>query len=472
MDIIKSIKNNFKDTPDLIIKELEYNNKKLYLVYLETVSSSDKINEYILKNLNYLISINKLKNINKNIPAPNIKNIESYDKIEYYLINGFSILISESTIIAIETRADINRSISSPDVEQSLFGPKDSFVENYQMNLGLIKRRIKTSNLKTIEMDIGKISKTKIGIAYLENIADINKVNYIYNTLSKVNVDGVIDSSELAQYLIENDTTFPTITSTERPDKVSKSLLEGKIAIIFDTSCYVLILPTFLADFINPPIDNYNKNIIFNSLRILRTFCFFITIIFPGYYIALINYNQETLPTSLLLKFSHQRIDVPFPSIVEALIMLFICEMLRESDLRFPSSYSSAVSILGALILGEAAVTAGIVSPIMIIVIAFTFITSLMFVEPEIINAIRHFRIIFLISASVYGIYGVILALLYFLIHLCSIKTLNYPYFYPVAPYDRYYFKKQFIKSDLYRDNRRSKLIASKNLTKQRNELL
>ena len=471
-NLISNIKNIFSNNPDLIIRKIKYKYQNIYVIYLETISSSDKINDYILKNLNYFIGNNNLKKLNSILPSPNIINIKEYKEIEFYLTNGFCLVINNKEILAIEVRADINRSISTPDIEQSLFGPKDSFVENYQINLGLIKRRIKSSNLKTKEINIGKHTNTKVGIIYMNNIANISNVNYIINKLSKINVDGIIDSSELAQYLIENKTVFPTITSTERPDKVSKSLLEGKIIVLVDTSCFALITPTFLADFINPTIDNYIKNSSFSPLKILRTICFFITIIFPGYYISLINYNQESLPTSLLLKFSSQRIDVPFPSIVEAMIMLFICEMLRESDLRFPSSYSSAVSILGALILGEAAVTAGIVSPIMIIVIAFTFITSLMFVEPEMINAIRHFRFIFLLLASIYGMYGIIISLIYFFIHICSLKTLGMPYFYPIAPFNNYFFKKLFIKSDLHNDTKRSKLLSNKNVIKQRKDLL
>lgn len=471
--IIERIQNEFSETPDLIIRKININlTKYVYIAYLETVSSSDKINDYILKNLNYFISIKKLTDIEKIIPSPNIKFVKELDTLEYYLTNGFTIIVLKNTIIAVETRADINRSIPSPDVEQALYGPKDAFNENYQINLGLIKRRIKSSHLKIKELNIGRKSNTKVGVLYINDIADSKNVNYILKILNKIDVDAIFDSGQLAQYFIENKSEFPTVTSSERPDKISKGLLEGKIAILVDTSPFVLLLPAFFGDFINPIVDNYNKNIKFNALRILRITCFFLTIIVPGYYIAIINYNQETIPTSLLINFSSQRSQVPFPSIVEALILLFICEMLRESDMRFPSSYGSAVSILGALVLGEAAVSAGIVSPIMIIIIAFTFITSLMFVEFEMINAIRHFRIVFLFFASVYGLFGLIISTLIFFIHICSLKTLGKPYFYPIAPFNKNYFNKMFIKSDSTKDTKRSNLLAAKNITKQRNDLL
>lgn len=471
--VIERIKNEFSDTPDLIIRKINISlSKYVYVVYLETVSSSNKINDYILKNLNYFIAKKNINDINKIIPSPNVIFLNNADKLEYYLTNGFTIIVFKNELIAIETRADINRSIPSAEVEQALYGPKDAFNENYQINIGLIKRRIKSSKLKLKEINLGRKSNTKVGVLYLDDIADNKNVDYIMNILSKIDVDAIFDSGQVAQYFIENKSSFPTVTSSERPDKISQGLLEGKIAIVVDTSPYALLLPAFFGDFINPIVDNYNKNIKFNSLRIIRITCFFLTIVVPGYYIAIINYNQETIPTALLLNFSSQRSQVPFPSIVEAFLMLFICEMLRESDIRFPNSYGSAISILGALVLGEAAVSAGIVSPIMIIIIAFTFITSLMFVEFEIINAIRHFRVIFLILASFYGIYGIVIATLFFFIHICNLKTLGKPYFYPIAPFNKNYFNKLFVKSDTSKDTKRSKLLASKNMTKQRNDLL
>ncbi len=471
--LIQRIKEEFADTPDIVFRKISTGiNKYLYVIYLETVSSSDKINDYILKNLTFFINKKNIRNLNKLLPSPHVIPITKHDEIEYYLTNGFTIVLYESNIYAVETKADINRSISPPEVEQALYGPKDAFNENYQMDIGLIKRRIKSSHLKIIEKNIGRISNTKVGLLYIDNIAEDKNVKEIKNILNKIDVDAILDSGQLAQYFVENKSTFPTVTSTERPDKVAKGLLEGKIALVVDTSPYVLLLPAFFGDFINPIVDNYNKNIKINFLRILRISCFFLTILVPAYYIAVINYNQETLPISLLINFATQRSEVPFPSIFEALIMLFICEMLRESDIRFPSSYGSAISILGALILGEAAVSAGIVSPIMIIIIAFTFITSLMFVEFEIVNAIRHFRFIFLLLASFYGLYGIFIGMILFLVKLCSVKTLHNPYFYPIAPFNKNYFNKMFLKSDSTKDMKRSNLLAKQNITKQRNDFL
>ena len=474
--ILKELKQEFAQSSDFIQKTItskHFNN--IYVIYLESVSSSDKINDYVLKKLTSIDNLKDVKkqNIKSVIPGPNTISIKEKDQIAYYLTNGFTIVLTNKEILAFETKADINRSIAVPEVQKSIYGPKDSFTENIQINLGLVKRRIKSNHLKSADLVIGRKTKTKIQILYFEDITDQDLVQKIKNKLKNIDVDGIIDSGNIANIFIENQKTpFPTIISTERPDVVATALLEGKVCVMVDTSPFALILPAFFADFINPIADNYNRYLNVNFLKILRFLSFFLTMIVPSFYIALINYNMETIPTSLLVSFAAQLDGVPFPTMIEALLMIIVCEILRESDLRFPSNYGSAISILGALILGEAAVKAGIVSPIMIIVIAFTFITSLIFTELELINAIRFFRFVFLISAALYGLYGIALAFIYFLIHINNTKTIGKPYYYPIAPFDFNYMKQTLLRSKFLTDTKRSKELVSKNTTKKKVENL
>lgn len=469
--LIKRIQEEFAKNPDLIIKKIKLSLlDTIYVVYLETVSSSDKVNDYILKNLS-LISSNKntkVLNLDSILPGPNTKEVKNPDEIEYYITNGFTVVIRKNTILAIETKADINRSVAPPDTEPATNGPKDSFTENYQINLGLVKRRIKSKTLKTEEFNIGRKTNTKVGLLYFEDIAENELIEEIKKKLKKIDIDGIIDSSTIGELIIdENKVHFPTYITTERPDNVSRALLEGKLVILTDTSPFAIILPAFFADFINPGVDAYNKSKNINFLKIVRFCCFFLSMMLPAIYIALINYNQETIPTSLLVNFSIQRDGVPFPAIIEALIMLFICDMLRESDIRFPNAYGSAISILGALILGDAAVSAGIVSPIMIITIALTFIASLIFTEVEIGNTLRHLRFIFLILASFYGILGIAFGLFYFLIRINDIYSFGKPYFYPLMPFDKTYLFKSLLKRETKKDTKRSTMLTHKNTTKQ-----
>ena len=438
-NIIKKIKNKFSFHPDLIIRKIRINLfQNVYIIFLETLCSQDRIYDYILKRIT---NIKVLNNINSIVPGSNLKKIDNYDEIEFYLYNGYTILIHNNKLFAIETKADITRSVNTPDAEPSLKGPKNAFVENYQTNIGLIKRRIKSHELKIKTTNIGKLSNLTCGLLYVNDIANKHLVDKAYNILFKIDTNFITDSEDLVKY-ISNKSVFPTALLTERPDRCADALTSGKIVIVCDESPNAIILPAYLIDFIHPFSDRYNKSININMTKIIRMICFILSIIIPSFYIAIINYNQEAIPSSLIINFSSQRSGVPFPSVIECIILLIICEILRESDLRFPSKYGSAVSVLGALVIGEAAVNAGLVSPIMIIITAFTYISSLIFSEIEINNAIRTYRFIFLIFASLFGLYGLSLSFILLIINLCDTYSLGYSYTFPISPPNKNYFKK------------------------------
>lgn len=471
--LVNKIKNQFIECPDLITKEIKLSFlTTIYVIYLETVTSSDKVNDYILKNITLQLNKINKNNISSFIAGPNTKTINNFDKCEYYLTNGFTLIIISNKIYAIETKKEITRSIQNSQTESSINGPKDSFTENIEINIGLVKRRIKSSTLKTISKTVGRKTLTNISILYFEDIAKKELINDITKKIENIDIDGITDSTSLA-FLLDNEdnSVYPTFQETERPDNVATSLMEGKIAILVDTSPFAIIIPAFFIDFINPNIDNYNKSQNINFIKILRILSYLISMIAPAIYIAIMNYNQETIPTSLLLNFAIQRGGVPFPTIIETLIMLLVCEILRESDLRFPSSYGSAISILGAIVLGEASVSAGISSPITIIVIAITFISSLTFTSIEINNSLRYFRLIFIIFSGLFGLYGITLGLFYFLIYTTSTKTFNYPYFAPISPFNKEYFMNKVLKKPLKKDIKRSSLFTNKNIIKQKENI-
>jgi len=456
---VEYINKEFKECNDLKYKKININLKIYHLFYLETVCSSDRINNFILKSLSNKTNI---ININKSIPTPNLIKIEKKDQINFYLYNGYSIIISSNNIFALETKGDLDRSITESTTEPVLYGPKDSFTENIIKNLGLIKRRLKTNHLKNKTKIIGRNTKTTTNILYIDNITDINLVNDIEKKLSYIDIDGILDAGVLKRILDNSKNPFPTIKATERPDLVVQSLLNGKIVILVDGSPYALILPSFLIEFFNPISDDYSKPINNNFLKILRILCFILSIIIPAWYIAITTYNQETIPLPLLINFTTQRSGVPFPAIIEAFVMIVICEILKESDLRFPNNYGSAISILGALILGEAAVNAGIVSPIMIIVIAITFISGLLFPDREIAGALRLWRFIFLIFATFYGLYGICIAIIAFLVNITSYKSKYLSYIFPLEPSDKNYAKEILLG---IKTNKRSKYLTN-NITK------
>lgn len=443
---------------DYIYKKIKIDKKELYLIFNEVLCSGDEINESILKRLTLLN--HKNFDLENKIPANNIKIIKK-DEIISYVNKGFVVCLTGDMIFAIEEKQKLERGITTIESELSLNGPKDSFSESFNTNLGLIRRRIKSEDLWWDEVTLGKSTETKVGILYMNNIVDKDLVEKVKARLNLIDIDGIIDSSYLKDNLENNNSFFPTISSTERPDKVAMSLLEGKVAIIVDMSSYVLILPNFFIDFFHTVDDYYQKSINVTFIRCIRILAFFIAIFIPAYYIAVTTYNQNSIFLSLLLLLKAQRTAVPFPAIVEALFMIISFEILRESDLRMSSTTGSAISILGGLILGDAAVSAGIMSPIMIIVIAISSIAGFVFTSIELVNAIRLYRIIFLLLATVLGVYGIYLGAIYILYKLITLTSFDKPYLAPFSPFIKNEMNDAIYKRDNKGEKSRNPLLTN-----------
>ena len=443
---------------DYIYKKIKIDKKELYLIFNEVLCSGNEINESILKRLTLLN--HKNFDLENKLPANNIKIIKK-DEIISYVNKGFVVCLTGDMIFAIEEKQKLERGITTIESELSLNGPKDSFSESFNTNLGLIRRRIKSENLWWDEVTLGKSTETKVGILYMNNIVDKDLVEKVKARLNLIDIDGIIDSSYLKDNLENNNSFFPTISSTERPDKVAMSLLEGKVAIIVDMSSYVLILPNFFIDFFHTVDDYYQKSINVTFIRCIRILAFFIAIFIPAYYIAVTTYNQNSIFLSLLLLLKAQRTAVPFPAIVEALFMIISFEILRESDLRMSSTSGSAISILGGLILGDAAVSAGIMSPIMIIVIAISSIAGFVFTSIELVNAIRLYRIIFLLLATVLGVYGIYLGAIYLLYTLITLTSFDKPYLAPFSPFIKKEMNDAIYKKDNKGEKSRNPLLTN-----------
>lgn len=433
MKIITRLKEQLGPSKDYIYKRIIVQHQEIYIVFSEVLCSGSDINEYILEEIVHY-SKKELKDLANYLPNNNIKEIKE-DDIPNLINNGFVIIITKNSIYASEIRQALERGVTTIESELSITGPKDSFSENFNTNLGLIRKRIKSTKLWWEEEEIGVSSKTKVGILYMKDIVEDSLIEQVKERLKNINIDGIIDSSYLKDSLENNNSLFPTVSVSERPDKASMALLEGKVVILVDMTSYCLIAPNFFIDFFHTVDDYYQKSFNTTFTRIIRMFAFFIAIFIPAYYIAVTTYNQDSIFLSLLLLLKAQRAAVPFPATIEALFMIISFEILRESDLRMSSTTGSAISILGGLILGDAAVSAGIMSPIMIIVIALSSIAGFVFTSIELVNAVRVYRIIFLILASILGVYGIYLGAVYLLFRLITLTSFNKPYLAPFSPF-------------------------------------
>lgn len=439
--MIEKLKKDTNQVSDIIYKEIEIENKKITIIYSEVLASGEDISRVILRDISHIVEEKLLGDedlysyLYNNIPGHNRTTIKDYPDFLSKIWNGYTIIyINEKEMFALETRAQLDRGINTVDSELSIRGPKDSFTENFNKNFGLIRRRIKSTSLWLKDITIGKQTQTKVGVCYMNNIVDDKLVKHVVSKLENISIDGIIDSGYLKKYLVEKNSVFPTIITTERPDLVCMALLEGKCCVIVDNSPYVLIMPCFFIDLFHTPDDYYQKAINISFIRIIRLLAFLIAIFIPAYYIAITTHNHDSVTTDLLLNFLAQRSTVPFPALIEGLIMTISFEILRESDMRMASTMGTAVSILGGLVLGDAAVSAGIISPIMIIVVAISAISGLAFTSIELTSAIRFWRIILMFLAAGLGIYGIFLGLILLITKLASITSFDMPYLAPFSP--------------------------------------
>ncbi len=429
---------------DFVARIINFNNKKILYTFYSSTSSDDKISNFFMKNISddfkYMkkdFFSNLFNSLENTIPNSKLLIINNFDEVLYYMASGFTCIFVErySKYIVIETRSILDRAVSESSSEAIVKGPKDSFTENYMTNIGLIRKRIKDDTLMFTTIKIGTRTRTHVSITYINDLANQKSIDETISKIKTIDIDGVLDSSYIGEFLSPKQfSTFPKIISTERPDLVASSLLNGKICILVENTPYVLILPAVLTDFLHSPEDNYHKpsNASFN--RFLRLMAFLVTLLTPALYIAVTTFNQEMLPDRLLISLAIQREGVPFPTPIEVLMLSITFEMLRESDIRIPKITGTAISVVGALVLGDAAVNAGIVSPIVVIIIAITSIAGLVFTDVDFSNAVRWWRLYFIVCASIMGIIGIVAGGIIFIAKLASLECLGVPYLTPISP--------------------------------------
>lgn len=375
------------------------------------------------------------------------------------LVNGFkeALFISEQYWE--------QRSVEEPLSEAVVLGPREGFTENIRTNASMIRRRLKTTKLKMEYMKIGTHSKTEVAITYLEDIADPSIVEEVRRRLNRMDIDSIEDSGYIVEFIEDEPfSVFPQVLQTERPDRVVGNLLEGKIGIIVANSPFALIVPISFFEMMNSPEDYYGRFIITSFIRLIRYLFLLIALLFPSIYIAVTTFHQELLPTNLLFSVASSREKVPFPAVVEALLMEITFEALREAGLRLPKPIGSTVSIVGALVIGQAAVEAGIVSAPLVIVVATTGIASFMFPNYSLTGAIRLLRFFMIFFAAFLGFYGILLGVLFIMVHLVQLRSFGVPYMSPIAPLKINNLKDIFIRVPWWKMEERPQQTGKRNL--------
>ena len=433
---------------DIVIREFETlaQNQlyKSFIIYVDGLVDSTSINDFVLEPLMFPKRVqnpnpNNLLNYidNRLLPQNSVNKIEDFEAVCSGINMGNCLLFIDTLNIAfdIDVKKYNSRGVDKPENEVIIKGPQESFIENIRTNTSLLRKIVNNENLVIENIPVGNISKTKCGVCYMKNIANSDLVGEVKFRLSNLSIDSLLSTGQLEQLLEEEETYgVPQLISTERPDKCCKYLFQGRVIILVNGNPYALIAPATIEDFLFSPEDTNLKPMFANFLRAIRLIAGIITLLLPGLYIAVTSFHQEILPTELLFSILSARENVPFPMIFELLLMEFSFELIREAGLRVPSPIGSTIGIVGALILGDAAVNAGIVSPILIIVVAITGISSFAIPDFSFGFHLRVFRFIFIALGFTAGFLGIGIGLFIYLTLLCSLKSFGGPYTSPITP--------------------------------------
>jgi len=437
----------FADSNDIHIRELFIMplKRKAVIVFVESMTDQAIINGHIMQKL----SMPPTTVLSNPIPQPTYEYLKNtlltaasvtaayeMDAATKRVLSGDTALFVDglSTVLIIATRKVDSRAVSDPQVESDITGPRDGFTEELRVNITLVRRRIKNPNLVVKRVTIGQRSETDVGIIYFRGIVNMKLVQEVEQRLKDLNIDDPNVSGMKGLLTDHPFSPFPTILTTERPDKFTAALLMGKVGIIVDGTPYCLIIPAMFSDFFQAN-DDYSENWLIGTLtRISRYINAFLGLSFPALYVAIISFHPAFLPTPLALLIGTTREGLPFPTFIETLIMVIILEIMQEAGIRLPKNVGSAVSIVGGLVIGDAAVRAGLVSPPIVIVTSFTAIASFTIVHHNMGLPLRLLRFMLMILGASFGMFGVTMGLLAIAVHLATLESFGEPYLATLAP--------------------------------------
>jgi spore germination protein KA len=449
---------------DFIVREFTFGHQGQLtgaLIFIDGMTDKATINESIIRPLMYdsrlVLPDSKLKTNDLQVikttmlSVGEVEQVGSIDQVVDACLSGdTAFLINGSKeALVISTRGWETRGVQEPKTESVVRGPREGFSENLRVNTALIRRKIKNPDLILDSMKIGSKTKTVVNIAYLKGVVNPKLVEEVKRRLNRITTDAILESGYIEQFIEDAPFSFfSTIANSEKPDVIAAKLLEGRVAILVDGTPFVLTVPMVFIESFQTAEDYYSRPYFASMIRILRFIAFTISALGPASYVALTTFHQELIPTPLLFTMAEAREGIPFPAALEALIMGIIFEILREAGVRLPRPVGQAISIVGALVIGEAAVQAGLIGAPMVVVVALTAVAS--FVVPAQTDVGAFLRVIFLILAATTGAYGILIGLLGVLIHLASLRSFGTPYLAPLAPLTAGDLKDVFIRAPIW----------------------
>ncbi|MDK2918637.1 MAG: spore germination protein [Candidatus Petromonas sp.] len=478
----KSMNNNLKlinkligHSPDVVIRSFKAGSSKLgvSIVYIDGLADEITINQQIMKPV--MLEIKKIEaDINKLhisekmketiITIAGAKTVKTMEDCVLPILSGSAVFFIDgsSEALVLSTPGWEKRSVQEPPSEPTVRGPRDGFVETLRDNIVHLRRRIRDPNFTIIEYKMGRRSKADLALIYIKGLTNEDLVNEIRRRVERIDMDMVLGSGYVEQLIEDNFLSpFPQMIITERPDKAVGALMDGFVVLILDNTPFALIVPATLPMFIQAPEDYYERWAYSSLVRVLRYFFAFIALFLPSLYVALVSFHQGLIPTRLMISIAAGREGVPFPSLIEAFIMEVTLEILREAGVRLPKPVGQAVGIVGGLVIGEAAVQANIVSPIMVVVVALTGISSFALPQYSMGIAIRMIRFTMMILAGTLGLYGIMLGYIMLNVHLVKLKSFGVNYMAPFVPYRLKDWKDLIIRAPMMAMKQRPQMIKT-----------
>ncbi|MEW6064413.1 MAG: spore germination protein [Bacillota bacterium] len=476
---IKRLKGISGVCPDFIIRQFEIGGgiAEAAVIFLEGMVERVLLNENLLKPLmihyrpfkpaqgSFLDQILRVA-----LPVDVVRKcVNLHDVIDQVLEGSVVLLVDgESRGLALEAAGFKTRVPEEPMTEAVVRGPREGFTEALHTNITLLRRRLKTPNLVLESMVLGRISHTQVVVGYVRGLAAPELVAEVRERLQRIDIDGILESNYLEEMLRDHPLSFfPQAITTERPDRVAANMLEGRVAVLTENTPFVLIVPGEFVALMQSSEDFYHHFVLGVFIRLLRWSAFAVSLLLPSVYVAVTTFHQEMIPTGLLLSIVAAREGVPFPAVVEALIMEIAFEVLREAGVRLPRAVGPAVSIVGALVIGEAAVTAGVVSPLMVIVVALTGISSFLSPSFDLAISIRILRFPMMFLAGLLGLFGVAAGVLAILIHFAGMRSFGLPYLAGLTPFHPDDWKDVFIRAPIWMMRRRPTELSKSNRKRQ-----
>ncbi len=473
---IETLRSIYRQCSDVVFRSFFlFGKKKAMIIYIEGLSDIKGIEEYVLSPLMQEAAfdagvdpLNEL--IEKNLPVSKVKRSGMLADCIESISSGNPILLcdGENEAFSLGLAKWEKRGIEEPTAEAGIRGPREGFNESLQVSTSQLRRIIKSPALKMKSMKIGNYTKTKVILAYIDGLADKNLIEEVTNRLKRIQIDGILESNYIEEMIEDNPfSPFPQILSTERPDTACAHLLEGRAVILVEGTPFCLIVPVSFFSLIQSHEDYYQRYVASTVIRWMRYVFLAISLLLPSLYVAILSFHQEMVPGSLLVSIASSREAVPFPAVIEALIMEISFEALREAGVRLPKQVGAAVSIVGALVIGQAAVQAGLVSAPMVIIVAITGIASFMIPRYFAGMAIRMLRFPMMLLSATLGLLGIMLGIIAIVIHLCALRSFGEPYLAPIAPLKREELKDVLWRSPWWMMDTRPHFRGESNLNRQ-----